>query len=232
MQNSKPCPRIITIDGPAGAGKSTLAKKLAVALDLAYLDTGAMFRCLALALRGNADIPATELAKIFAELRFGLCAGRGSSGLLCRGLPPGEEIRSEEVALMASRIAGNFAVRELMKSAQQELGTQSSLVAEGRDMGTEVFPQATNKFFLEASPEVRAMRRLKEMEARGQKQDLAELVASIRKRDTQDRERALAPLRPADDAIIIDTSRLDIDGVFKALMIHVRQSPQSPRATG
>jgi len=214
-------PWIVTLDGPAGAGKSTIARKLAAALGIPYLDSGAMFRCVALALQGNADIGEHALREICAGLHFTLSARNGESRLLCNGVPVGDEVRTEEVSLWASRVAGNPIVREVLKQAQRAVGARSSLVAEGRDMGTVVFPGARCKFFLDASPEVRARRRLKEMEARGEHHTLAALAAGIRERDARDRERSLAPLRPADDAVIVDTSALDAEGVLAVLTAHV-----------
>ena len=214
---------IVTLDGPAGVGKSTLARKLAIALAIPYLDTGAMFRRLALELRGNADIPEEKLREVYTGLDFTLCAKNGESHLLCNGRPVGHEIRTEEVGLWAARIAGNAVVREVLKEAQRAVGACSSLVAEGRDMGTEVFPGARCKFFLDASPDVRALRRLKDLKTRGEKHQLAALAASIRERDAMDRERAIAPLRPAADAVIVDTSALDIEGVFAVLMAHIQR---------
>jgi cytidylate kinase len=214
-------------------GKSTLARKLAAALAIPYLDTGAMFRRLALELRGNADIGAQKLREICAGLNITLSAENGESRLLCGGMPVGNEIRTEEVGLWASRIAGNPVVRELLKEAQRAVGARSSLVAEGRDLGTEVFPDACCKFFLDAGPEVRALRRLRELEIRGEKHELAELAAGIRERDARDRGRVLAPLRPAADAVIVDTSELDVEGVFAVLMAHIeRKLPARTRGTG
>jgi cytidylate kinase len=221
--NAMPSSLIVTLDGPAGVGKSTLARKLAIALAIPYLDTGAMFRRLALELRGNADISEQKLRAVFAGLDFTLRVENGESCLLCNGMPVGHEIRTEHVGLWAARIAGNAVVRTILKEAQRAVGARSSLVAEGRDMGTEVFPEARCKFFLDASPDVRAVRRLKDLETRGEKHQLADLAASIRKRDALDRERAIAPLRPAADAVIVDTSDLDIEGVFAVLMAHVER---------
>jgi len=220
---------IVTLDGPAGVGKSTLARKLATALGIPYLDTGAMFRRLALELRGNADISEHTLREVFAGLDFTLHAENGESRLLCNSMPVGNEIRTEEVGLWAACIAGNSVVRNLLKEAQRAVGACSSLIAEGRDMGTEVFPDARCKFFLDASSDVRALRRLKDMETRGEKHQLVALAASIRERDAMDRERAIAPLRPAHDAVLVDTSELDIEGVFAVLMEHVeRKIPGYP----
>jgi cytidylate kinase len=182
-----------------------------------------MFRRLALALRGNSDISAQKLHEVFVGLHFTLSAESGESSLLCGGVPVGNEIRTEEVGLWAARIAGNPVVRQVLKEAQRAIGARSSLVVEGRDMGTEVFPDARCKFFLDASPEVRALRRLKELETRGENHNLAELAARIRERDAMDRGRAVAPLRPADDAVFVDTSELDIEGVFAVLMAHVKR---------
>jgi len=214
---------IVTLDGPAGVGKSTLARKLATALAIPYLDTGAMFRRLAIELRGNADMSDQQLRAVFAGLDFSLHTGNGESCLMCNGMPVGQEIRTEKVGLWAARIAGNAVVRNVLKETQRAVGASSSLVAEGRDMGTEVFPDASCKFFLDASPEVRALRRLKDLEARGEKHHLADLALSIRERDAMDRGRSIAPLRPAADAILVDTSEMDIEGVFAVLMTHLER---------
>ncbi len=215
---------IITLDGPAGVGKSTLAKQVASILHIAYLDTGAMFRTLALRLGPDAaKLPDEELRERCRGFRFRLEGAGEKSVLLCHGEPVGDEIRTEEVGRLASRLATSPIVRDALKSAQRALGESTSLVAEGRDMGTVVFPAARFKFFLDARPEVRGLRRFRELEARGEKADLAQITEMIRQRDDMDRNRAVAPLKPAPDALIVDTSDLDVEGVLRVLVDAVAQ---------
>ena len=215
---------IITLDGPAGVGKSTLAKQVASILHIAYLDTGAMFRTLALRLGPDAaKLPDEELRERCRGFRFRLEGAGEKSVLLCNGEPVGDEIRTEEVGRLASRLATSPIVRDALKSAQRALGESTSLVAEGRDMGTVVFPAARFKFFLDARPEVRGLRRFRELEARGEKADLAQITEMIRQRDDMDRNRAVAPLKPAPDALIVDTSDLDVEGVLRVLVDAVAQ---------
>ncbi len=214
-----PRPCIVTIDGPAGVGKSTLAKRVAQALGIAYLDTGAMFRGTALALGHDAwKRPEAELERELDGLAFSL-AGAGAESTVClNGHALGDEIRTEEVGMWASNLAALPVVRAAQKRAQQALGQDTSLVAEGRDMGTVIFPEASCKIFLDARPEVRADRRVKQLIEMGKEADFATILADIEKRDHQDRNRATAPLRAADDAHVIDTSDLGIDQVFAAIM--------------
>lgn len=213
---------VVTLDGPAGVGKTTLAKSLAEHLGLAYLDTGAMFRCLALRLGEGAErLAEGELRARCAAWPFDL-RGRGrQTCLLCGGEPVGEEIRTETVGMLAARIGTVPAVREILRAIQQEMGRRAPLVAEGRDMGTVVFPEARFKFFLDASPEIRARRRLRDLEGLGRSEDLAALAEQIRARDALDRNRAIAPLRPARDAVLVDTSHLDIEGVLQTMLRHI-----------
>ncbi|GAB7022130.1 (d)CMP kinase [Salidesulfovibrio brasiliensis] len=211
--------RIVTIDGPAGVGKSTMAKRLAKHLAIAYLDTGAMFRATALFLGENGwELPEAEIASRLDSLRFGLSGSGADTVLHMNETPIGDEIRTEQVGMWASNVATLPVVRTFLKKAQQDLGGRFDLVAEGRDMGTVVFPSAPSKFFLDATVEVRAKRRFDQLVEMGKPADLHELETAIAARDHQDRNRATAPLKPAGDAVLIDTSGLTIEEVFQALV--------------
>jgi len=214
---------IVTLDGPAGVGKTTLAKRVAKELNFAYLDTGAMFRATALKLgKGAWERTEEELRKNLEGLSFTLSGTGEDSRLYVNNEPVGDEIRTEAVGMWASNIAVIPAVRAFQKQAQQAIGAGTSLVCEGRDMGTVVFPNAKYKFFLDASPEIRAERRYKQLQEMGQEADLKEITDRLKARDKQDMGRAEAPLKPAKDAIIIDTGGLSIDGVFDRIMEEIR----------
>lgn len=222
---------VVTLDGPSGVGKTTLARRVAEALGYPYLDTGAMFRILALRLGEGAEkLPETELRARCMGFSFTLEGSGEHTVLLCNGKPVGEEIRTEEVARLASKLATVPMVREYLKEAQRILGEASPLVAEGRDMGTVIFPAARHKFFLDASPEVRALRRVRELKAKGEQSNPEVIAELIRQRDEQDRNRAVAPLCPAADAIRIDTSHLTADAVLERVLEGIR-SPEPEPAT-
>lgn len=223
---------IVTIDGPAGVGKSTLAGMLAQKLGIPFLDTGAMFRSVALCLgEEGLALDLDYLTDRLSRLEYALSGSGPDSRLLCNGQALGPEIRGERIGSLASRFAAIPMVRAVLKIRQQEIGSRFSLVAEGRDMGTVVFPSADVKFFLEADPAVRARRRKNQLAEQGVESDLDELTSQIRQRDNQDRNRSVAPLRPAEDAMVIDTSNLTQDEVLNAMLeaIERRRPPASPQ---
>lgn len=215
--------KIITLDGPAGVGKTTLARQIAADLELPYLDTGAMFRFLALRLgEGGLGLPGQELAKLARQWQFSLEGLGADTRLLANGAPIGQEIRAEKVSRLASAYGKVPEVRNALLGAQRKLGEETSLVAEGRDLGTVVFPGALRKFFLDARPEVRAYRRWQELAANGSPESLASIEQGIRERDRQDRQRAIAPLKAAEDAIIIDTSDMTIEETRQKILACLR----------
>ena len=214
---------LVTIDGPAGVGKSTIAKRLAGELSIPYLDTGAMFRGVAWSLgEGAWEWDAVRLSAALESLHFALSGSGSTTVMLLNGVPLGDEIRTEQVGMWASNVATLLVIREYLKTAQQELGQRFSLVAEGRDMGTVIFPEASAKFFLDASTDVRARRRFLQLRDMGKPADLDDLKARIAERDHQDRSRAIAPLRAADDARIVDTSDLTVEQVFSKIIKEIR----------
>jgi len=219
-----PEPRIITLDGPAGVGKSTMARRLAESLGLAYLDTGAMFRAVAWKLGAAAEIlDGPTLSGAVAAMRFDLEGQGAATALLLDGnrLCDGQ-LRTEVVGLAASTLAKRPEIRLPLKEAQQRIGQLRSLVAEGRDMGTVVFPLARPKFFLDATAEERARLRFLQLVGQGvDPGDFQDLVEAIRKRDDQDRNREHAPLKPAPEAVVIDTTSLSQEEVFQALLQEV-----------
>lgn len=214
---------IITIDGPAGTGKSTVARELARRLGFRYLDTGAMYRAVGLAcLRAGIDPQAPQAAAELAARVEIVVDGRRT---WLNGLDVTDDIRSPEATAAASVVAENPAVRARLVELQQRMASQGNYVCEGRDQGTVVFPHADVKFYLTAAPEIRAERRRLELAARGEQVPLEILLAQQEERDRRDQERAVAPLRPADDAVPIDTSRLTTQEVVAEMerYIHSRR---------
>jgi cytidylate kinase len=206
---------IITIDGPSGAGKSTISRALARALGYAYLDTGAMYRAVGLAVQ-RAGLPPEEnaaLTELLSSLELNLVEFDGETGVVLNGEDISTAIRSPEMAMLASRISALPTVRHRLTELQRQIGARGGVVAEGRDMGTVVFPAAPHKFFLDASPEERARRRVAQLRAQGRQVQESEILAQIIERDRADSSRALAPLKPATDAVIVDSSRMTIDEV-------------------
>ncbi len=207
---------VITIDGPSGTGKGTIGLLLADWLDWNFLDSGALYRLVALAALRRAISLEDEqaLGRLARELPVEFRRRGRELEILLEGEPVGEAIRDEQVAAAASRVAALGAVRAGLLALQRGFRRPPGLIADGRDMGTVVFPDAPLKLYLTASAEERARRRYKQLKEKGNDVSLAQLAEDIARRDTRDSERELSPLRPAEDAIIIDTSDLGIEEVF------------------
>jgi cytidylate kinase len=222
LAESKPKRIVVAIDGPAGAGKSTIAKGLASRLGFIYIDTGAMYRAVALwALRQGVDpgdMHRMEQLAVAAEIELG--AGR----IWLNGEEVTEAIRTPEVSNGASKIGVIPAVRRAMVDKQREIGRRTSVVMEGRDIGTVVFPEAEVKIFLDADPQERVRRRYQEMRAKGEPVPMTEgqLAAEMKERDQRDSTRADAPLSQAPDAVYLDTTALGIGEVEEAILKIVR----------
>lgn len=209
----------IAIDGPAGSGKSTVAKLLANDCHILYLDTGAMYRACALAaLRAGIDVAdEVQVCELMRDLALSVVYRDGVQHTLLGDEDVSALLRSPEVSMAASTISRHSSVRLKMVEKQREIAGKMSCVLDGRDIGTFVLPDADFKFYLTASPEVRAKRRYDEMVARGEQVDFEALKRDIAARDEQDSTRALAPLKKADDAILIDTSDMTVDEVLDTL---------------
>ena len=213
---------IIAIDGPSGVGKSTIARKLAAELSCLYVDTGAMFRCLALSW-GKQGCPESDL--YLYELGENTKIDFKDDNIFCDEIDVTDEIRSEKISLLPSRISLFPSIREVMKKKQRDLVKEEcedenykGAVLEGRDIGTVVFPYANHKFFIDASPEIRAERRYLQLRGQDVEADFQEILSALVERDHQDKNRSIAPLRAAEDAIIIDTGNMNIDKVMQHLL--------------
>ncbi len=215
---------VVAIDGPAGAGKSTASKALAARLGFFLLDTGAIYRCVALASRRNgiAWDDEEKLGAIARSLPIVFVAREGGQAVLLSGEDVSSAIRTPEISDGASRVSSLPSVRAALLSLQRELAARGGCVVEGRDIGTVVLPWAPVKFFLTASPEERARRRHEELLARGQKSDLEQTLAEIVERDHRDSTRDVAPLKAAEDALTIDTSPLSLEEVVARMESVVR----------
>ena len=210
----------VAIDGPAGAGKSSVAKAAAKELGFVYVDTGAIYRTIGYYIwkagvdpRDGAAV-AAELPKLNVELRYG---DDGLQRMYLNGEDVTDAIRLPEVSQYASQVSAHPAVRSYLLEMQRDLAQTRSVVMDGRDIGTVVLPNATVKIFLTATPEARAERRYKELLMKGEKHDYQNVLADVRARDYQDTHRAAAPLRQAEDAVLVDTSELNFDQSFEAL---------------
>lgn len=211
---------VIAIDGPSGAGKSTAARLLAGRLGYLYIDTGAMYRAVGWKAKREGIDPADEakLAELCRRTEVAIIRDGGGPRYCVDGHDVSGEIRTPEMGMMASAVSKSPAVRACLLAVQRELGRDGGVVMDGRDIGTIVFPEADAKFFLEASAEERGRRRYRELRAAGAEVELERITREIRERDRQDSERALAPLRRADDARQIDSTALDIDAVLAVML--------------
>lgn len=217
---------IVAIDGPAGSGKSTVAKSLAKRLSFTHIDSGALYRGVALvALQKKADLASEEAVVAAVKgVKFEFRQLPEGNILHIDGAHRGKEIRAEEVSVAASRVSAYPGVRALLLGLQRELGSHGSVVLEGRDIGTVVFPHAEVKIFLTASIEERAKRRTAELEGKGEPADYEQVKLEMAQRDTRDSTRSIAPLKQAPDAILLDTSGMTIDSVLDRLESIVRNA--------
>ncbi|MDE7453436.1 MAG: (d)CMP kinase [Clostridia bacterium] len=215
----------IAIDGPAGSGKSTISKIIASKLDILYLDTGAMYRTVALAcVRSRVDCSdVASVKKVLDSSQISVKYENGMQKTLLNGEDVSDKIRTPEISMLASTVSAHECVRTAMANLQREIAAANSCVLDGRDIGTNVLPNAEHKFFLTASAEVRAERRKKENDAKGIIQPICEVLCEIKQRDEQDRTRKIAPLVKADDAIEVDTSDLSIDEVAALILGKVQE---------
>jgi CMP/dCMP kinase len=216
--------QIIAIDGPAGSGKSTVSRMLARRIRYLYLDTGAMYRGVALAAkRRGVDVgDGQKLDALCRTLDLWFDRGEDPPRLMLGQEDISKLIRSPELDMLSSSVSAMRQVREVMTQLQRAIAKEGGFVAEGRDMGTVVFPDAAWKFFLTASDEERAERRYRERLARGERITKEEVAQDLKKRDAQDRMRALAPLRPAGDAVIIDSTAMAVETVIQQMLSRMK----------
>ncbi len=209
----------VAIDGPAGAGKSTLARRLAAELGYIYVDTGAMFRTIGLyALRAGKEPKDNEAVNaLLPEISLKFAFIEGEQHIYLNGEDVSTAIRTEEVGMAASAVGANPEVRAFLLGMQRDMAKTQDVLMDGRDIGTVVLPDATVKIFLTASPEARATRRWKEYQQKGVEVSYEEVLADVRQRDYQDTHRAAAPLRQADDAQLLDTSEMNFEQSLEAM---------------
>lgn len=209
----------VAIDGPAGAGKSTLARRLAAELGYIYVDTGAMFRTIGLyALRAGKEAKDNEAVNaLLPEISLKFAFIGGEQHIYLNGEDVSTAIRTEEVGMAASAVGANPEVRAFLLGMQRDMAKTQDVLMDGRDIGTVVLPDATVKIFLTASPEARATRRWKEYQQKGVEVSYEEVLADVRQRDYQDTHRAAAPLRQADDAQLLDTSEMNFEQSLEAM---------------
>ena len=216
----------IAIDGPAGAGKSTIARAAARSLGFLYVDTGAMYRAIALhLLRNHVEAEDTDkIEELLADMTIRIIYSGGEQQIILNGENVTGQLRKEEVGNMASKSAANPKVREKLLQLQRDIARDSDVIMDGRDIGTFVLPKADVKVYLTASVEERANRRYLELKEKGQDADIKKIEEDIRTRDFQDMNRSIAPLKQAEDAVVIDSSRLSIPEVMDRIVDAFQES--------
>ena len=215
----------VAIDGPAGAGKSTLARRLAAELGYIYVDTGAMYRAIGLyALRAGKD-PKDNAAvdALLPQIELRLASIAGEQHIYLKDEDVSTAIRTEAAGMAASAVGANPAVRAFLLELQRSMAKKQDVLMDGRDIGTVVLPQATIKIYLTAAPEERARRRWLEQQQKGIKESYEDVLAAVIKRDYDDSHRAAAPLRQAEDAWLCDSTHLDFEGTVQAILAYIRQ---------
>jgi len=224
---------VVAIDGPSGAGKSTVARQLAERLGYLYIDTGAMFRAVALTVkRSNISLEDEDaLATLCRDLEITFVRHEGAYRVFANGEDVSEAIRTPEISLLTSRVSMKKVVREVLLHEQRRMGRAGNVVLEGRDIGSVVFPQADVKFFLSASAEERGKRRFLELEAKGEKVTLENTIAEVIARDAQDEQREHAPLCMAEDALPIDSDGISVEEVLRRMENVVRQKESERRTS-
>ena len=215
----------VAIDGPSGAGKSSLARRCAAELGLLYVDTGAIYRTVGLAAwrRGLDCKDEQAVASILPELDIRLGYVDGEQRMFLNGEDVSREIRMPEISMCASDVSAHAAVRDFLMEMQRKLARENRVIMDGRDIGTVVLPEARLKIYLTASPEARAERRRKELVAKGVETSFDEVLQDIIRRDEQDMNREVAPLRRAEDAVLVDTTEIDFEGSFQLLCSIIRE---------
>ncbi len=218
---------IIAIDGPAGSGKSSVAKIIAQKMQFRHINTGAMYRAVAWKARqSQVDLSdETGVAEVALNQNIQFVPGPEGQAVVADGEDVTTLLRSKTVDGDAAIVASLGKVREILVGKQREMGESVSIVMEGRDIGTVVFPRAERKFFLDATPEERGKRRFLELQAKNQEVDLDTIIEQIRRRDEIDRNRKASPLKPAEDAIYMDTTNLDLNEVVNQIMGWIEQAP-------
>lgn len=215
----------IAIDGPGGAGKSSIAKAVAKRLDILYVDTGALYRTVGLYVRQNGVDPkdADGVAALLPSLTIEVKYENGAQVVYLNGKDNGDAIRTPEMSMYASAVSAIPAVRAFLLEAQKGIARKNSVIMDGRDIGTVILPDAEVKIFMTASPECRAMRRYKELTDKGQNVRYEDVLGEMINRDNADSSRSIAPTRAADDAVLLDNSELDLEQSVEAVIAIVRQ---------